>query len=198
MRVMVEHYFGKMNSIEEIISYSSWLQCEGYKAAFEEGRRQWPHCSMTINWCYNEPWITAAGNSLVGYPDLKKPAYYAVKSSLRPAIATARIPKFTWHDNEKLSFELWYHNDNPFAVSDTVNIEIELANKTYKLLTWNVGDISENSNKQGPTVNFILPAEEGVKEFTVRFFTESKNADNNYRLLYRCNEKPKIIRELNT
>ena len=195
---VLEHYFGKMNSIEEITSYSSWLQCEGYKAAFEEGRRQWPHCSMAINWCYNEPWITAAGNSLVGYPDLKKPAYYTVKSSLRPAIATARIPKFMWCDNEKLSFELWYHNDNPFAVSDTVNIEIELANKTYKLLTWDVGDVSENSNIQGPTVNFILPAEAEAKEFTVRLFTSSKNADNCYRMLYRCNEKTETIRQLNT
>ena len=34
--------------------------------------------------------------------------------------------------------------------------------------------------------------------YTVRLFTESKNADNSYRLLYRCSEKPKIIRRLNT
>ena len=178
--------------------HSSWLQCEGYKATFEEGRRQWPHCSMIINWCYNEPWITAAGNSLIGYPDLKKPAYYAVKNSLSPVLATARIPKFTWHDNEKISFELWFHNDNPFEVSDTVNVEIELAGTTYELLTWNVGKLPANSNKQGPTVNFILPANNGAKEVIVRLLTESKNADNRYRLLYQYNEKPSILKQLNT
>lgn len=93
---------------------------------------------------------------------------------------------------------LYYHNDNPFAVSDTVNVEIELAGKTYKVLTWNVGELSANSNIQGSTVNFILPSEEGTKEFNVRLSTESKNADNSYRLLYRCSERPKTIRELNT
>lgn len=195
---VLEHYFGKMNSIEEIINYSSWLQCEGYKAAFEEGRRQWPHCSMTINWCYNEPWITAARNSIIGYPNLRKPAYYAVKSALRPTVATARIPKFTWNENEKLSFELWYHNDNPFAVEDAVNVEIELGGKKYELLTWNVCEVSANSNKPGPTVNFILPVADSAKEVTIRLLTAGKNADNSYRLLYRCSKTSNAIREMNT
>lgn len=186
---VLEHFFGKMSSTEEVIAYSTWLQCEGYKAAFEEGRRQWPHCSMSINWCYNEPWITAAGNSLIGYSDLKKPAYYAVKSSLRPALAAARIPKFAWRDNEKLSFELWFHNDHPFEISDTVNVEIELAGKTHELLTWNVGKLSANANKQGPTVHFTLPADNDAKEVIVRLLTESKNADNSYRLLYQCKKR---------
>ena len=38
------------------------------QAIFEEARRQWKHCSVCLNWCFNEPWMTAANNSIVAYP----------------------------------------------------------------------------------------------------------------------------------
>lgn len=185
----LDKYFGKINSIDETVRLSEWLQCEGYKAVFEEGRRQWPRCSVAINWCYNEPWITAAGNSIISYPDIKKPAYFAVKSSLRPVLATARIAKFSWQDNENLKIELWYHNDSCDTVSDTVNAVLEIGDKKYDLLSWNTGKVSPGSNKLGPIVNFTMPCVPDSQKFTVNLYTSENRSSNHYTLLYKCNKK---------
>ena len=119
----LEHYFGQAGSLEELVGQSSWLQCEGYKAIFEESRRQWPRCSMALNWCFNEPWVCAANNSILTYPAKPKPAYYAVTDSLRPAMPSARIPKFDWKGGELFTAQIWYLNDGPETVSDTVRVK---------------------------------------------------------------------------
>lgn len=192
----LEQYFGKSESLEETVARSTWLQCEGYKAVFEEGRRQWPSCSMSLNWCFNEPWVTAAGNSLISYPNIQKPAYFAVKDSLRPIMASARIPKFSWIDGEKLSFELWYHNDTNKASSNTVKVEIELGNKKFDMLSWETGEVDANSNKMGPTVNFVIPADEKANKLIVRIVTDD-GIENKYELLYKCRVEQKALRGLN-
>ena len=194
---VLESYFGKIDSLEDAVTYSNWLQTEGYKAAFEESRRQWPHCSMAINWCFNEPWITAAGNSIIGYPNVKKPSYYAVQSSLRPTLATARIPKFSWQNGELLSFEIWYHNDTPLKTEDAVTAAVEIGGEKTELLEWKTGEINANSCKIGPTVNFVLPACREVEYIKIHLTTESGRADNCYKLLYRCSEKDNALRGLN-
>jgi len=42
-------YFGKPNSLEELVEQGQWIQCEGYKAIYEEARRQKPYCAMASN-----------------------------------------------------------------------------------------------------------------------------------------------------
>ena len=98
---ILERYFGKPTCIEDMIEQSNWLQTEGYRASFEEMRRQWPRCSAAINWVYNEPWYTAANNSVLVYPATPKPAYYAIQSALRPVIFSARFSKLDWKEGEK-------------------------------------------------------------------------------------------------
>jgi len=41
--------------------------------------RQKPGCAMALNWCFNEPWPSAAGPCLVNWPSQPKPAYHAVR-----------------------------------------------------------------------------------------------------------------------
>lgn len=48
----MEHYFGPVRTLEELVERGQLLQCEGYKFIFEEARRQKPVCSMALNWCY--------------------------------------------------------------------------------------------------------------------------------------------------
>ena len=86
--------FGRQKSFSDYIEKSQWAQCEGLKFIFEEARRQKPVCSMAMNWCYNEPWVNAAGHSLITYPAYPKAAYYAVKNSLQNVIPSARILTF--------------------------------------------------------------------------------------------------------
>ena len=153
---VLRRYFGEPKSIEQIVENSSWLQSEGYKGAFEEMRRQWPHCSMMLNWCYNEPWITAANNSIIEYPAKPKKAYFAIKDAMRETIFSARIKKFSWCEGEMLEAEIWLLNDRPEAVKGKVKISLVLGDQTTDLLEWSA-EADANRNTAGPTVRFILP-----------------------------------------
>ena len=153
---------------------------------------------MALNWCFNEPWITAANNSLLSYPDIKKPAYYTVANSLQNVLITARIPKFSWQDGETLSFELWYLNDCTDAVSDTVTAFLEIGDESYELLEWRTGEVDAASNKQGPTVNFKLPAVSEAKEMKIILKTAA-DKNNSYRLVYKCKSATlEKLRKMNT
>lgn len=180
---IVRKYFGEPTCIEDVVHATQWMQCEGYKAIFEEARRQWPYCSMAINWCFNEPWITAANNALFTYPAEKKPAYWSVRDSLRNSIPTARIPKFDWRSGEEFSFVLWYCNDAPEVVSDTVRVTLRIGEEVRTLTTWETGDVASCTNKEGDTIRVTLP---DVDADALVLTLESANGNTNeYKLLYR-------------
>lgn len=182
---ILEHYFGKSENLDEIIENSNLLQCEGYKAIFEEARKQWGHCSAAINWCFNEPWITAAGNSIVSYPCDPKPAYYAVKDALRAQMPSARIPKFCWQSGESFTAEIWYLNDGPDSVEDIVEIVLKFGNEEHKLLSWQTGAVKPNENLLGPAVNFKLPEPPNTERFILKLVSANEN-DSEYTLLLKA------------
>ena len=194
MDVLTRYAQEPLDSIEKVIAQAEWLQCEGYKAIFEEARRQAPYCSMAINWCYCEPWITAAGNSLITYPTKAKPAYYAVADALRPVLASARIPKFDWTAGERFTAELWLLNDSPEKCEKTVRVSILLAGREYTLLTWESSSVPANHNQLGPTVNWILP-DMDASEFTLRL--QAGDASSEYRLCYRRSAAMQASRQMN-
>jgi len=155
---ILEDYFGKASSLEELMQQSQLLQCEGYKAIFEEARRQKPYCAMALNWCYDEPWPAAVNNSLIVYPAICKPAYYAVKNSCRPFLASASLSKFRWHEGEEFFAELWLLNDSYVQKEiQTVNLKIVSGNQSFDLVTWHPSTVNENTNQAGPTGRIKLP-----------------------------------------
>ena len=172
----------KLDVIEKMIAQSNWMQCEGYKAIFEEARRQAPYCCMAINWCYCEPWITASGNSLITYPVQPKPAYYAVQKSLRPVLASARIPRFDWKKGELFHAELWLLNDSVESANQTVKVSVRANGEEYELFTWETGNVDANTNKIGPTVNWKLP-EWDTDRFTL--VLSCGEASSEYTLCFR-------------
>jgi len=154
----IRNYFGEANSLEKLISFSQWLQAEGYKCIFEEARRQKPYCSMAINWCYNEPWPTLANNSLINYPSNPKSSLKDVADACRPALVSARIPKFSWRSGELFSADIWLLNDGLDVVeAGQAEICLELAGETYQLHLWEYGKVEANKNLEGPTVRLRLP-----------------------------------------
>jgi beta-mannosidase len=160
MEDQLDYYFGPHKSLEELVENGQLLQSEGYKCIFEEARRQKPKCAMALNWCYNEPWPTAANNSIVMYPDKPKPAYYAVQASCRPVLASARIPKFVWNEHEWFEPELWMLSDS-YAVWEAGRVEVYLTigdGERALLLAWDFADLQPNENRRGPTVRYRLPA----------------------------------------
>lgn len=195
MDVLARYTQKPLDTLERVVEQSTWLQCEGYKAIFEEARRQAPYCSMAINWCYCDAWITAAGNSLITYPVQEKPAYYAVKSALRPVLASARIPKFAWKGGECFCAELWLLNDAPAAVEKIMKVYIRLGATEYLLLIWETGRVEANFNQIGPTINWILPNVE-AETLTVILDTGDEAASE-YTLYYCPDEEIRQTRQLN-
>ncbi len=191
----LEKYFGKADSLEKFVANSEWLQCEGYKSIFEEARRQAPYCSMAINWCYQEPWITAAGNSLIAYPMVKKNSYYAVKQSLRPILASARIPKFSWSAGETFSAQLWLLNDTTDTKDVEITATLTIGNETLATLCWKTGEV--NGNKLGPTLNAVLPDVQHLSELKLTISASDSSLDSEYRIHYSNPQKIKIIRQMN-
>jgi beta-mannosidase len=155
---VIEHYFGKSKTLEQLSERGQLLQSEGYKCIFEEARRQKPTCSMAVNWCYNEPWPTAANNSLINWPCLPKPAYYAVKSSCRAVLASMKIPKFEWRQGEEFYAELWILNDSPQCIpAGRINVFTETDGSKTFLYSWSYPDIQANTNLRGETVRYTMP-----------------------------------------
>ena len=103
----------RSETLETLVARGAWLQCEGYKCLYEEARRQKPVCAMALNWCYNEPWPSAANNSLINWPARPKPAYYAVQP---PAAPRWRAPDWRSSPGPRANCsrpELWLLHDGP-------------------------------------------------------------------------------------
>lgn len=180
---IISKYFGEAESIEKMVEYSQKLQYIGYKAIFEEPRRQWPYCSMAINWCFSEPWITAANNLIIAYPDIKKSGYFAVKEAIRPVMASARIPRFAWKSGDIFSAEIWFLNNSEKQETETIEVHIEINGRRYTQLEWNTQEVAPRTNKIGPTVNFVLPDVLNCIEFKLVLKTSNTKSDNEYSLL---------------
>ena len=189
-------YWGEPESLEYFCEKSQFMQAAGYQAAFEEGRRQWPRCSMSLNWCFNEPWTCAANNSLIEYPANPKPSYEAVKNSLRPSLFSARISKFTWKADELFEAELWLINDTVESISDTTKVTVKVGDTVIDVMEWKA-ETGANANRRGPTIRVPLPREKGD---TVVLTLENENGRaSTYTLQYVCppefvpEDKPRLL-----
>jgi beta-mannosidase len=169
----------------------SWLQCVGYQAIFEEARRQKPACSMALNWCFNEPWPVAAGNSLVNWPARPKPAYHAARLACRPVLASARFAKFQWKAGEEFSAEIWMLNDAPAELPPgEVQVCLVAAGTSRVLLNWKFPGIGAARNLAGPSVHALLPsAETGEFELVLKVLPRDEWGTS-YRLSL-CGKTPK-------
>ncbi len=186
----IEYYFGPSASIDELIERGQILQSEGYKCIFEEARRQKPYCSMALNWCFDEPWSTAANNSIISWPHEPKPAYYAIKASCRPLLASARIPKFVWEQDEVFSAELWMLNDLPYAVEGgTVVASIIAEDRKINLLEWKYTHLKENVNIPGPILRYNLPRLETDRIILCLDVEGHPELSTKYTMIYRKKEK---------
>ena len=155
----IEDYFGACQSLEDVVHGGQLLQGEGYKCIFEEARRQKPSAAMALNWCFNEPWPTAANNSLISWPAEPKRAYAEVAKSCRPVLASARIPKFRWKEGEVFDPELWLLNDSPARMhSGRIDAYLVCGAEKIALLSWDFPALEPNVNLAGPVIRFPLPS----------------------------------------
>ncbi len=107
----IRYFFGGWENSEDLCEKAGFIQSMCVRSNFEEMRRQWPHCSMAMNWCFNEPWPAAANNSLVAWPAVPKDAYYAVQAALRPRLASLRITHHLWRGGTQFEAGVFLIND---------------------------------------------------------------------------------------
>lgn len=191
---IIEHYFGKAASLDQLVARGEWLQGEGYKSVFEEARRQSPRCSMALNWCYNEPWPSAANNSILNYPAAPKPAYYAVQAACRPLLASARIPQFQWKAREVFSAELWLLNDHPTAhTGGELVATLVCDGRSTELLRWNFASLAPQQTQAGPSVRAVLPDTDSGEFELVLSVIGHADWDSRYRLSLLAAPRPVAV-----
>ena len=149
---------------------------------------------MGINWCYNEPWITAAGNSLLTYPAEPKPAYYAVKNSLSAVVPSAKIKKLDYIGGETLTAELWLLNDSQSVVNDTVKVYLTVDGVKEFIMEWQTGNVKANQNKRGHSICVQLPV---VNTQKITLTLEAECGVNSYDLLLKKPGQKIVTRQLN-
>lgn len=153
-----EHYFGPPESLDQLVYRLQLRQAEGYKAIYEEGRRQKPTCSIVACWVFNEPCPCAANNSLIGWPNEPKPAYYAVAAANRPAMVSAKIPRFDWRRGSDFSATLFLLNDSPQPVGSVeFHARFELAGQSARLSSWTCSGTSAGRHCEGPEISGPVP-----------------------------------------
>jgi beta-mannosidase len=181
-----EKYFGAPSSLEELVKYSQLLQCEGLKFIFEEARRQKPYCSMALSWCYQEPWPSAANNSLINWPNIVKPAYNHVANACRPVLVSVRIPKFEWSADEDFTCDLFLLNDTYQQIEPvSVTVVLQYDGKEDLILRWDCPNTEPFRNVLGPTIHFRLPQMKS-NLFTIRVKADGRPEYNSvYKLLYK-------------
>ena len=151
---------------------------------------------MAINWCYNEPWNTAAGNNLLEYPAVPRPSYYYVQKAMRPTLFSARVARFDWNGGEMFEAELWFLNDSPQNVFGTVRVSAQLGSKIFELGEW-CAEAQSNTNRRGPTVRFVLPDLCGTNKL-ILILDSDDGRESYYEFLYReSKESIKGPRQLN-
>lgn len=189
----IRHYFGEAGNLNELIAQSSLLQGEGYKAIYEEARRQKPYCSMALCWDFNEPWPTAANNSIVCYPAVPKASFGNVAAACRPVCASAKFMKYQWNGGETLEFGLWLLNDSYESEGMRYNMAAMIVapdGTETELLSWTTAFLSNNENQAGPTVRAKLPDWPGANKFTVKILVSGHpEMDSSYTLAYRPSPK---------
>jgi beta-mannosidase len=187
---ILTEYFGEAKTLDELIAQSQLLQSEGYKAIYEEARRQKPYCSMALNWCYNEPWPAAANNSLLVYPAIPKPALAAVRNSCRPICASARFDKFVWTEGEIFTAGIWLLNDTFAPVeSKTILLKLRAEENKQIIIFEQKSEMTEaNQNLKIADVSYQLPAWKHIDRFQVTIeILENPEYNSEYILLYHLN-----------
>jgi len=185
-RDMIERYYGKAKTLGEIIENGVELQGEVLKHIFEEARRKWPKTSMALNWCFNEPWPSAANNSVINYPDIPKQGYYGVQAALRNQMFSVRVKKMIHYPGSTLNFEIHLLNDLPEKLKGQ-KFSVELSDKNGTFKRWDnlySNEVEERSSNIILALSTVLPNSISNK-FKINIICEDKHLSSEYLMFAR-------------
>lgn len=185
----IEAFYGSLGTLEENCARGQFIQACSYKAMFEEARRKFPYTSMAVNWCYNEPWPCFANNSVLMYPDIKRPTYDTIREALRDTMLSAKFYKLRHNIGDSVPVEVWSLNDVPFEKDGgayTVTLVYEDGRKV-KLYGGTYGKMNANSTAKVGEFTFTVPADI-TKTFKIIVTAEDPALSSEYTL-FRIHRK---------
>ena len=121
--------FGEIDSLEDLVNLSQYMQAEGIRYAVEANRRRskgveparlaegemvtYPMQNNvgSIIWQLNEPWPNVACTCLVDYYEQPKLAYHFYTLAQEPLHISMRYEKFLWKAGEVFEGTLFVHDD---------------------------------------------------------------------------------------
>ena len=158
----VEYYFGGHESVEDLCLKTQFIQGMCYRSYFEEMRKQWPHCSMALNWCLNEPWPSAANNNLISWPAEPKPAYEQVRLALRDRLASLRVDRHLWWAGETFHADVWLMNDSSPIALEPGSVTVYYALGDAPEVEWGclrTPEMAAQQNRELGVLSFPIPAD---------------------------------------
>ena len=182
-----------------MVNKTQFIQAMCYRSMFEESRRQWPYCSMALNWCYNEPWPTAGNNSLIHWSGSTKPAYDTVKLALRERIVSARVNKHLWWDEENFQAEIWLINESLSAL-DNCRVKVSYAFENGEMIEWGSlyrAMLTPQSNCRLGEMTFNIPKGYSGKLILRLEVEQHPEMNSEYIYLCRSRQQNSTVRMLN-
>jgi beta-mannosidase len=170
--------FAEIDSIEDFINASQYMQAEGLRYALEANRRRKFQNSGSIIWQFNEPWPNVSCTSLVDYYGGKKLAYDYVKLAFKQVHVSLKYDGLKFEPCSKFKAGVYLHNDLK-AIAGTVSYRILDRNSKILLSKSMEVEIGENTCKLVGEFSNSLPKE--VDLFYVELeFTAQGNTHKNF------------------
>jgi beta-mannosidase len=168
MRSLIEKYFGIQTNLECLLDNGSLMQAEAMAFIYQEARRQSPRCAMALCWCLNEPWPTAADNSLISWPSHPKPAFDAAKKSCRPRFASLKTPRWGHRQGSVFEGELWFLDDTDQPRPAMVlEYGIDVDGQKTTLGSWTLDPAAQGKNVRGPKITWIVSTKSNLLRFWI-------------------------------
>lgn len=187
----IYRYFHKTESLEECCELGQIIQGACYKVMFEQARLKWGRTAMAINWDYNEPWPCFAGNSLIAYPNVIKPAYFDVKAALRDRKMSIKLDHLRFAVDEEAELGIYVLNDLPTKMSGSkysVLLEYDDENETVsELMSGHFDDIKPTSVTKVGVLNFKVPKDIS-KTFRLTLKCENDELSESYTIFRKDQE----------
>jgi len=147
--------FGHTDNLRKAILCSQYIQAEGLRYALTANRRRKYENSGSIIWQFNEAWPQSSGTNIYDYYFSTKPAYYWVKNSFSPLVASLKYDSLHHDRHEKFISELYINNSNNKTERIEVCVKItDIYGTVYKQLNFTIDAAEEKCTFVG-SINFV-------------------------------------------
>lgn len=175
-----EGFFGKMDSLEDYIYASQYLQAEGLRYIIESDRRRAYHNSGCLVWQLNEPNPNTSCTSVIDFYLNPKQAYYAVQKAYQPVLGCVKYEKLKYSIGEEIPLEFYLINETDKErelkikiIADDYNTIFE---ETYDCLSLNgiAGKVCELKLKNSYNYGIRIDMESGEYKNSVLLLSEKE------------------------